>query len=92
MWIGYFVKTVRPWVGCVVRRRDQVVVCRSYGGFVLVANCLSCVGQVLRVVMRLDVDSIFTTYCWSYKKVIENKLVWSHCWSDNLQSEDWSYR
>ena len=69
MWIGFFVRTVRPWVGCVVGRRDQVVVCRSYGGFVLVANCLSCDGRVLRVVVRLDKDSISTTYSWSYKKI-----------------------
>ena len=84
MWIGYFVRTVRPLDGCVVGRRDQVVVCRSYDGFVLVANCLSCDGRVLRVVVRLDEDWIFTSYSWSYKKISGNKLVWLHGWSDSL--------
>ena len=42
-----------------VGHRDQVVVCRLYGGFVLVVNCRLCVGHVLRVVVRLDVDCFF---------------------------------
>jgi hypothetical protein len=84
VWIGYFVRTVRSWVGCVVGRRDQVVVCRPYGGFVLVANCLSCDGRVLRVVVRLDEDLFFYDVQLVVQKISGNKLVWSQGWSDNL--------